>query len=104
MPTLPAVSREYLYFPGIQAFDVRSPDSAVDPATLTAQVAFVKPGVSPIEADWVAAQWQDITTVRVIVGAGSSNALPIGEYAVWLRVVGAVEQPERNVGTLGITK
>lgn len=101
MPTLPAVSREYLYLPGITAFDSLSPDHTTDPTTLPVQVALTTDN-DPVEADWINAEWVDTTTARILTGPGGTITPAVGVYQIWLRVTGAVEQPERRVGTLRV--
>lgn len=101
MPTIPAVSRELLYIRNVQAFDADSPDSATDPTTLPVQVAFMLTG-EPTTADWHDAEWEDATTARILLGPGGGVVLTAGRYGIWLRVTGAVEEPERRVGTLTV--
>lgn len=100
---LPAATREFLYARKIKAFDAASPDSAVDPRTLPVQFAVIVPGIDPVELDWVDAEWFDQTTARILTGAGGDISRPVGRYTIWLRVTGAVERPERRVGTLVVT-
>lgn len=100
--TLPAISRELLYIPGIQAFDLRSPDAAADPTSLPVSVALIPPRTQPDDGDWQAAEWFDATTVRILVGPPALTETS-GNLVVWLRITGATEQPERPVGPLRIT-
>lgn len=102
MAKMPAISREYLYIPGIRAFDPRSPDAAADPTGLPVQMAFVPSNTEPTAGDWVTGDWESATTARILLGTGGV-VLTKGKYDVWLRVTGAVEQPQRYVGAIQLT-
>ncbi|HET7386832.1 MAG TPA: hypothetical protein VFJ19_09255 [Nocardioidaceae bacterium] len=103
MPSIPSVSREYLYLPGIRAFDAASPDTAADPTTLPVQVCFLPYNAVPEDADWIDAEWANATTARILIGPDGTVTPAVGRHRVWLRVTGAVEQPERVVGDLQVT-
>lgn len=100
--TLPAISKEYLYFTGIKAFDADSPDHVTDPTTLPVEVAIVAVDTDPSEPDWHLAQWVGQATARILTGTGGVIAPEAGRYAVWLRITGAVEQPSRKIGQLDV--
>lgn len=104
---IPVISKEELYLPGIQAFDSRSPDAAVDPTTLPIKVAFMAPATQPPEDTtdslWKTAQWESQTTGRILIGPGTAAALTAGTYVVWLTVTGGVETPKRPVGRIRVT-
>lgn len=102
-PTKPFISGELLYLPGIAAFDYRSPDAAVDPTTLPVQIALIPFGANPTNGDWLTAQWYDTTTARALLGPTGLADPAVGLWAIWLRITGATEQPERCVGALTIT-
>lgn len=99
--SIPAVSKEILYVPGIQAFDESSPDYA-DPTVLPVQFAFVPPGTDPQPGAWQNGTWTSGRTdqAQILIDPTSMNLS--GQVAVWLRVTGAVEQPERQVAILNI--
>lgn len=97
---LPRTSREFVYIEGITAW--RGDDPA-EPQGFPPQVAIIPADVPPVETDWVAAQWIDNTTVRFLFGPGGAAFREPGDYALWLRITGAVEQPERQVDTLIVT-
>lgn len=106
---IPAISKEYLYLPGIQAFDATSGDAG-DPTSLDVYVAFQAAG-EPGTADWRAAEWvvgsysstAGTATARYLLDPAATDALTAGSYQIWLRVDGSSEQPERPVGTLVVT-
>jgi len=103
MPSLPVISREYLYINGIQAFDANSPDHATDPTTLPIDVALTARFVEPDTGDWTAAEWVNTTTARILTGAGGTLTPAAGTYDIWVRITGAVEQPEHKIGVLAVT-
>lgn len=103
MLTLPVISREYLYINGIQAFDANSPDHATDPTTLPVDVALTSGIDEPASGDWTAAEWVNATTARILTGPGGALTPDAGTYSIWLRITGAVEQPERKIGRLAVT-
>lgn len=104
-PKIPRTSKEYLYVPKITAFSTTSGE--VDPTTLTVEMTLLPTTQAvPAESDWVAASWApgaETATARVLVGPGTDLVKSVGEYNVWVRVHGAVEQPERPVGKVKIT-
>lgn len=100
--TLPAVSRERLYFPGVVAFAAGAPDAA-NVTTLPVQMAFVAQGVDPAETDWKAGAWFNNTTTAYILIGPPGLILVVGQYEVWLRVLGASEQPERPLVLLTVS-
>lgn len=100
--SVPSVSREY----------IRVPITAIgtDVATLIAlpvKFAFMNTrSAEPITNDFVNGSWepnQFPAQARCLIGPGGAKVLTSGTYYVWVEVVGAVEQPMRQVGTLIIT-
>ena len=96
---IPAESREYLYIPGIAAFHLASPDAAANPTTLPVEVAFPATGTPPTA--WLAAEWVGPALARILLGP-LGNALDPGVYDVWLRITGAVEEPQRRIARLSV--
>lgn len=95
--TLPVISNEFIYFPGILAFDQNSPDHAADPTSFGIQVAVKPQNVSPSGTDWKTGTWVNTTTARILQ---SALAPQIGLFVIWLRIIGATEQPARPVGNI----
>lgn len=102
--TLPAISKETLYVPGIFAFDANSGQPS-NPTTLPVYYAFVGFQVDPGNSDWIVASWvtwtaSDGATAAYLINPGS---LAKASYDVWVRVVGSTEEPRRHVCTLIVT-
>lgn len=102
-----ASGAQLLYIPGIQAFNVNSPDPA-DPTSLPVYVAFLPHGTNePGVSDWLAAQWLPFAaanpqTARISVNPATLSLVQ-GRYDIWLKITGATEQPAGKVGTLVVT-
>lgn len=80
-------STQYIYAPVT---------AATDPTALPVSIAIVAVGVEPQLADWKAADWEpDTTQARILVGPGSPviGQLAVGNYLVWVKVDGPVEDP-----------
>lgn len=105
--SIPVLSKEYVWVPITAAGE--------DMASLTAmtvEMAFLPSPpetASPGSGDWKAGDWApetpyDYTGVaRCLVGPGSSAALAVGVYYVWVRLTGATERPVRFSGQIKIT-
>lgn len=102
LPPFPASSAEFLYFNGIQAFDLRSPDAAADPTTLPVLMTLVTIGDDLDDAVWTAGEWFDTATARILIGAGGAITPLAGTWDVGLTITGAIEQPKRVVGQLTV--
>lgn len=79
-------SKEYIYVPVT---------AATDPTSLPVSIAIVAVGVEPTAPDYKAADWESGTTnARLLIGPNSTfGALTPGNYLVWVKVDGAVEDP-----------
>lgn len=88
MPDLriPQSSKQYIYAP-ISA--------TTSPTSLPVYIAIVAVGVEPQTADFKVADWEPSTTkARLLIGPGSTlGELPAGNYAVWVKIDGSVEDP-----------
>lgn len=104
--SISATSRVRLYVPDVRAFDPASGEA--DVTTLPVQFALKADGVVPVELDWVAGAWlvgAPTPTAFILLsatGRGGALVAAAGEWALWLRVKGAVEQPEERVDTVVI--
>lgn len=92
MPYMPVSSKEELRVPWAD------PDATAHPA----QIAIVLEALGePADEDYYDAPW-DGTDATLIIGAGSSVELAVGEYVVWTRITTATERPVRRSGTLTV--
>jgi len=84
---IPQSSKQYVYAPVT---------AASDPSSLPVSIAIVAVGVEPQAADFKTADWEPGTAkARILVGPGSPviGELAPGNYTVWVKVDGAVEDP-----------
>lgn len=105
---LPTITREQLYAPGIKAFH-RTTLNGQDPTSLPVQFAFPAMDAKPTDDAWLDGEWLDgegdisrgwtATFLLDLI----ADLLTGGEYDIWLRVLGADEQPTRRVGQLIVT-
>lgn len=79
-------SKEYIYVPVT---------ASTDPTSFPVSIAIKAVGVEPEAADYKVADWEPSTTkARLLIGPGSTfGALTPGNYLVWVKVDGAVEDP-----------
>jgi hypothetical protein len=98
------VSRQYVTVENISAFHVNAPDASTNVTTLTVEFAFKASSSDPVTGDWHAGIWLGTSAkpaAAVLVGIGGV-VLAAGQYTVWIRITGAIEQPVWNVGSLRI--
>lgn len=81
-----------------------------DPTTDPVMMAFTRNNATPVDSDWNVAQWQEYVVAGVVqtqamclVGPDGGVSLPIGSYAVWIKVEDSPEVPVLKAGTLTIT-
>lgn len=99
--TLPVSSRELVRVP-VTAF---SDGPVTSPTALPVDFALLPVGVAPVEANWIAGAWQagaSTPTAQILIGEAGTIVPAAGRYTLWLRVRGAVEQPERPVGAVRV--
>jgi hypothetical protein len=93
---LAASSTEFLHIA------VTGPDGVTVTDTAP-EVAVIAGAGNPATSDWVAGEWTDGTTARLLVGPdGGAVTLTPGDYKVWLKVVGGAETVVRRSGILSI--
>lgn len=104
--SLSVLSTEYVQIPVSALVD----GAATNPTADTVQFAFKQIGVDPAGGDWLTGSWASTSSVngfyyaQVLVGpAGAGNVLPVGTYAIWLKVIDNPEVPVRSPGILQIT-
>lgn len=87
---IPQASKQYVYAPVT---------AASDPSALPVSIAIVAVGVEPQPLDFKTADWEPTTTkARLLIGPGSTfGELPAGNYTVWVKVDGSVEDPVMRV-------
>lgn len=105
MITISSLTREYLFWP------LESPN---DLTTATAEVAFMTNSVDkPVSTDWKAASLiaynqppgNEPWAVRILVGPGSVDAVPLTasvDYQAWVRITDNPEQPVRKVSVISV--
>jgi hypothetical protein len=106
-PTIPLVSRDYLYFPDVKAFAADSPDGA-DPTSLPVLMAFIFGSDDPADDDFHVGEWLPFDTEDEVAMARylldpTELGLTKGTYNVWLRITGAVEEPTHKVGKVKVS-
>lgn len=98
---LPSTSREYIRV----AVTATGVDYLTLP-TLSVQFAFMTDRITK-PTTFVTGSWEpnfpSPALARCLVGPGGTIALATGTYFVWIEIIGAVEQPIRQVGSLVIT-
>ncbi len=100
--SLSRTSKLKVYIPEITAFAAGSGEA--DVTTLPVQVSLLAEGTFPVETDWTTATWLAGATTPtawfLLSGPNKGGAIERapGEWTLWLRVKGAVEQPEEPVG------
>jgi len=79
-------------------------DGPVDPTTFPVFFAFPSNGSTPVDADWVSADW--VTSngylARIKVGPDGDIDLGATDYSVWVKVVTGDESPEKLAGYLTV--
>lgn len=101
MDRLPVISREMVRVP-ITAF---SDGDSTDPTALPVDAALVATDTQPDSGDWVEVAWSAGTStphVEFLVGPGGDFVRAVGRWSIWLRVRGAIEEPQRAVGQVTI--
>ncbi|WP_424533646.1 hypothetical protein ACOZ38_25255 [Sphaerisporangium viridialbum] len=73
----------------------------------TAHIAFTKPDLEPVTADWKPAVWGAPTDkgcpARILIGPGAGAVVLVdGTYAMWVRVTGPVQIPVLRAGLVSI--
>jgi hypothetical protein len=84
---IPQTSKQYIYAPV---------SSATSPTSLAVSIAIVPRDEEPEAGDFKTADWEPSTTkARILIGPGSPvvGELPAGNYRVWVKVDGPVEDP-----------
>lgn len=77
----------------------------VDETDLPAELAFLAPGSTPSEDDWIDAEWDtvgDSNIVRALIGEGTDTELEPGPYIVWLRLTANPEIPVMHIAHLTV--
>lgn len=79
-------SKEYIYVPVT---------ASADPTSLPVFIAIKAVGTEPVSGDYKTAEWEPGTTkARLLIGPGSTfGELTPGNYLVWVKIDGAVEDP-----------
>lgn len=79
----------------------------VNPTSAPISLAFMQGGIPPSSGNWVTAAWDpDDTTdpptywAQTLVGASGAITLPVGEWAVWIRIEALPEEVIHRVGRL----
>lgn len=92
---IPETSVEYV------VADVTSP-SVINSAWPVQMAIISRRQKIPGAGDWLNAEWENDRGIRLLIGPGTSLALPCGEYAVWVKVNAAPETAVRYAGTLEV--
>jgi hypothetical protein len=79
MAVIPASSTEYLHVP------VTATPAGTSLTGIPVKIAAVAHRNNPADDEWHTATW-DGTTVRVLIGPGTSLALDAGDYRVWIHI------------------
>lgn len=98
--TLPKVSKEYFYVPGIEAFDPTAGEA--DVTELDVFFAIAQPNADPEDDAWAQGSWSTDAQARILIGTDGDIEPEAGTWWVWVRVDGALERPERPVAVLKV--
>lgn len=87
----------------------RQAGAAADLSGTTVQMAFTDPDTDPVSGDWKTGSWDTDTTTspdsyyaRCLVGPGGTIALPVGTYAVHVKVTASPEVPVERAGLMKV--